>query len=248
VSRIIFHGLVILVLTVLTQLGGLAWLIAVPFRRRWLVFPLAYGLIWGIAYVAAPLAGRVPLPCTGEVLRMQSPLYCVLMRQYVTPEVADLARDAADVVADAYPGTVTLALDGNFPFLDGIPLLPHLSHDDGEKLDFAFYYNDPDGTYLPGRTRSPMGYWAFEFTGVEQCPPVWLTLRWDMGWLQPLFPDRRLEPGRTAALVNALLADPRTGKVFFEPPLAASLDLSHPQLRFQGCRAARHDDHVHVQL
>jgi hypothetical protein len=126
--------------------------------------------------------------------------------------------------------------------------LPHLSHDDGEKLDFAYYYSDPDGVYLPGRTRSPIGYWAFEPAVEEQCPPAWLTLRWGMGWLQPLFPDRRLEPRRTAALVQALLDDPRTANVFFEPPLAARMGLAHPRLRFQGCRAARHDDHVHVQL
>lgn len=31
-------------------------------------------------------------------------------------------------------------LDANFPFKDGFPLLPHLSHDDGRKVDIAFMY------------------------------------------------------------------------------------------------------------
>jgi hypothetical protein len=246
--RFFGHGLIVLVLTLLTQLGGLAWLIALLFRRRLVVFLLAYAVIWvGVQWVA-PLTGRVPVPCSGQVLRMQSPLYCVLLRNFVTPDLAALAGQAAAEVAVEFPGTVTLALDGSFPFLTGMPLLPHLSHDDGGKLDFAYYYSAVEGDYLPGLTRSPVGYWAFERRGAEQCPPVWLTLRWGMGWLQPMFPDRRLEPQRTAALARALLADPRTAKVFVEPALAMQLGLSDPRLRFQGCRAARHDDHIHVQL
>lgn len=155
---------------------------------------------------------------------------------------------AARDVASLYPGTVTLALDGNFPFFTGFPLLPHLSHDDGTKLDFAYFYTDPNGNYLPGQTRSPVGYWAFEHRGEETCPPVRPTLRWNMGWLAPLWPDRPIDPDRTSALGRALLDDPTVEKVFIEPALAADLGLQSDKLRFQGCRAARHDDHIHVQL
>ena len=59
------------------------------------------------------------------------------MRNFVVPELRAVAEGAADRLADEYPGTVTLALDGGFPFA-GLPLLRHLSHDDGEKLDLAF--------------------------------------------------------------------------------------------------------------
>lgn len=242
------QGVLVILLTVLTQLGGLAWLAALPFRRRLLTFALVYAVLFGMAHLAAPLFGRVALPCTGDPLRMQSVFYCVTMRNFVTPEMAAVAQDAAARVAEEHPGTVTLALDGGFPFLNGMPLLPHLSHDDGEKLDFALYYTDPAGTYLPGQTRSPVGYWAFEGADPAACPPVRLTTRWGMGWLQPLWPDRPMEPARTAALVRAFLDDPRVGKVFLEPPLAARLGLAHDKLRFQGCRAARHDDHIHTQL
>lgn len=242
------HTVAFLFLTLLTQLGGLAWLLALRFRQRLLAFVAFYALLLGVAQVTAPLLGRVPLPCGGEPLRMQSVLYCVTMRNFVTPDMAAVALDAAARVAGDYPGTVTLALDGGFPFLNGMPLLPHLSHDDGEKLDFAFHYADAAGTYLPGKTRSPIGYWAFEGADPGACPPVWLTTRWGMGWLQPLWPDRPLEPVRTTALIRTLLADPRVGKVFVEPPLAARLGVSDAKLRFQGCRAARHDDHIHTQL
>jgi hypothetical protein len=235
-------------LTILTQLGGLAWLAALPFRRRWLAFPLLYAALWAAAFVLAPYGGRVALPCTGQVLSMQSPFYCVLMRNYVSPPLSDATHAAATQVNAAFPGTTTLVLDAGFPFLDGMPLLPHLSHDDGDKVDFAFFYSDREGRYLPGKTRSAIGYWAFEIGNETTCPDVWLSLRWDLAWLQPVWPDRPIEPLRTAALISSLLADPGIGKVFVEPPLARRLGLSDPKLKFQGCRAARHDDHVHAQL
>jgi hypothetical protein len=37
-------------------------------------------------------------------------------------------------------------------------------------------------------------------------------------------------------------------RVFIEPYLAARLGVASPVLGFQGCRAARHDDHIHVQI
>jgi hypothetical protein len=246
--RLAGHALAVVLLSLLTQLGGLAWLTALAFRRRFLAFTLLYGALWGAAILAAPTFGRVALPCFGAPLRMQSAFYCITMRSFVAPEMAALAEDAAERVAETFPGTVTLALDGGFPLPIGLPMLPHLSHGDGRKLDFAFFYADPSGRYLPGQTRSPLGYFAFEHAGAAPCPPAWPTLRWDFAWLQPLLPDRPLEPDRSRALIAALTADPRTGKLFVEPPLAGRLGLSDPKLRFQGCRAARHDDHLHVQL
>lgn len=70
-----------------------------------------------------------------------------------------------------------------------------------------------------------------------------------MGWFQPLVrKDLTLGADRTATLIRVLLTDTRGGKVFVEPSLAAALGLADDRLRFQGCRAARHDDHIHVQL
>ena len=41
---------------------------------------------------------------------------------------------------DKYPGTILNYLEANFPFIDKFPLLPHLSHNDGKKLDVSFHY------------------------------------------------------------------------------------------------------------
>ena len=39
------------------------------------------------------------------------------------------------------------------------------------------------------------------------------------------------------------------GKILLEPHLAHRLGVEgRPNIRFQGCRAARHDDHIHVQI
>ncbi|MEM7686287.1 MAG: hypothetical protein ACFB03_12655 [Paracoccaceae bacterium] len=245
--RVPLHGTWILFLTLLTQLGGIAWIIALFFRRRFLVFALAYAALCASAFWVAPFTGRVPLPCTGENLRMQSWIYCAMNRHYVVPELAEVLEDTAGKAADRQPGTVTLVLDANFPFIDGFPLLPHLSHDDGRKVDLAFHYAGADGTYLPGETRSPIGYFAFEH-GPTECPDQALTLRWNLAWLQSSFRDLPPDVERMRMAMALLSGDRRVGKIFIEPHLVRSWGVGHPKVRFQGCRAARHDDHIHIQL
>ena len=71
---------------------------------------------------------------------------------------------------------------------------------------------------------------------------------WDLDWLQPLWKTFELEPQRNRLLVETLARDPRVAKIFIEPHLKQSLGLTSDKIRFQGCRAARHDDHIHLQL
>lgn len=245
--RFFGHALLVSGLTVLTQIGGLAWIIALFFRRRLIAFGLAYAALTLAAIWIAPGFGRVALNCFDDgPLQVQSPIYCALNRTYVTPGLNDILVEAAEDMDRRFPGTQTLVLDANFPFLDGFPLLPHLSHDDGDKADLAFFYRDDTG-YLPGATRSPIGYFAFE-PGPTECAGSGPTLRWDLGILQPLWRGYILDKARNAAILDILSRDIRVGKIFVEPHLVQALDVSHPKIRFQGCRAARHDDHIHVQL
>ena len=245
--RTLLHVGIIAILTVLTQIGGLAWLVALAFRRTVLAFLILYASLSAATVFVAPTLGRVPLDCASQgPLAMQSFFYCVLNRHYVTPELAQALTDVAVEMDRRYPGTVTLVLDANFPFLDGFPLLPHLSHDDGEKVDLAFYYADDRG-YLPGATRSPIGYFAFE-DGPTTCTPTFPSLRWDLAPLQSLWADYVPDPRRNRALLNLLANDPRIGRIFVEPHLIDTWNAAHPNIGFQGCRAARHDDHIHLQL
>jgi hypothetical protein len=69
-----------------------------------------------------------------------------------------------------------------------------------------------------------------------------------MGWIQPFFPDLVLDKARNRDLLRMLAAQPDIGKILIEPHLKQSFGVAHPKIRFQGCRAARHDDHIHIQL
>lgn len=245
--RIALHSLTIVFLTLLTQLGGLAWLFSIFFKRRILVFAVAYVALSTSALMVAPMFGREPIPCFSEdTFRMKSTLYCALNRQYVAPELKAVLQDFSIAMNREFPQTTTLVLDANFPFISGFPLLPHLSHNDGRKVDLAFFYRN-EGGFVPDVTRSPIGYFAFE-DGPTNCPDNTLTLRWGFSWLQGLWPDYHLEPRRMAMALQLLGTDERVGKVFIEPHLASRFHAQSSKIRFQGCRAARHDDHIHIQL
>jgi hypothetical protein len=268
--RLALHAVGVVFLTLLTQIGGLAWIgtavIAhrLPGRRLVMLamFLAIYACLSIAAVSVAPVFGRVALPCfaTGQSqLAMQSPLYCALNRHYVSKPMYDMADKLAADMNRQFPGTLTQALDASFPFLDGFPLLPHLSHNDGNKLDIALYYGDP-GTakYIRGKTRSPIGFWGFERPepGAElPCAGRHdiVTGRWDMGWFQIFNSVVVLDRSRTRAALEWLTVQDggrKAGvtKVFIEPHLANSLGVTGDILRFQGCRAARHDDHFHFQV
>jgi len=245
--RFVTNAFIVSSLTILTQIGGVAWLVALFFRRRLVAFLLAYSALTAAALWVAPSYGRVALSCfeTGP-LQVQSWVYCAFNRNYVAPELRDVLVETAAEMERRFPGSTTLVLDGNFPFFDGFPLLPHLSHDDGDKVDIAFFYRDGEG-YLPGATRSPIGYFAFE-QGPTDCTPKWPTLRWDLDFIQPFWPEFELDEARNATVLRILATDIRVGKVFVEPHLVQKFGVANAKIRFQGCRAARHDDHIHFQL
>lgn len=239
----------IITLTATTQLGGIAWLIGRPFRQSLLISLASYAVLSISAIWVAPAFGRTPLSCVPEKGGAHAGImFCVTNRHYVTPELKSALNDIADDLNTSFLGIQLGVLDASFPFLNGFPMLPHLSHNDGRKADLAFFYKDSDGRPLPGGTlRSPIGYFAYD-TGHSACPATRFDLRWDLNWLQRLWSKHELDIDRTSKLIEAATADPRIRKVFLEPHLQKRLDVNHPKVRFQGCHAARHDDHIHLQL
>ncbi len=218
--RLALHALIFVGLTLLTQLGGIAYAVAILS-----VAHVTNRAVAGLSALGLFLAGYALLHLAAE---RTAPLH----------------------------GAATVALDANFPFIDGFPLLPHLSHNDGRKLDLAFYHGDAAGRYQRGLIPSPIGYWGFEEPQAGTEEPCkgrndLLTLRWDMAWFQTYLKPARLDRDRTAAALRWLSTEgKRQGveKILLEPHLKQSLGLDSDIIRFQGCRAARHDDHIHFQV
>lgn len=253
------------VLTILTQVGGLLLLVTAwaARGRRWpwfagpAIFLLLYAVVSQVFVPpVAGLLGRERLPCFASAERpygAASPLYCALNRNYVAPGMQTVVAELAGAMAGTFPGTRTYYLDGNFPFLDGFPLFPHLSHDDGRKLDLAFYYLDDMANDVDGPS-SPIGYWLYSGALPSEPEPCAgyrkFSLRWDFEALQPLARTHS-DILRMRAMLAWLSTDGRrlgVKKVLLEPHLKARWAPGVDMIRFQGCRAARHDDHLHLEL
>lgn len=264
-------GLLVVVLTALTQIGGLILVLAWLATRIWwrrsgrliptiVLFCVTYAVV--SVWIVPPLAaagGRQALPCSLQddaPVRPQSLLYCILNRHYASPRVAEMLDALAADLSQSYPGIQVAYLDASFPFFDGFPMPPHLSHDDGRKIDLPLYYRNDLGPPSAVLTPSPIGYFGFEQPRPGDPQPCagrndLITLRWDFDWLQDLLPTRSLDEVATASLVRWFVVNAEAygvERVLLEPHLQRRLAVEDALVRFQGCRAARHDDHIHVQV
>ncbi|MEM6319071.1 MAG: hypothetical protein AAF960_15465 [Bacteroidota bacterium] len=262
-------------LTMLTQIGGIAYLLYQPISkychrkssgiRRIGTKILGFSTIYLFLslVIVPPIAikmGRVPLPyfASSKIpLQPQTLLTCLANRHYVRKELALITTDLAKALRKEFPQTTVNYLDANFPFWDGFPLLPHLSHNDGKKLDLAFFYKDK-ATGKPVQTSpSFMGYGVcespkkgelnqpaicakegfFQYSLLEKITPQWNKQKMP------------LDEQRTKRLLILLAESRKIRKIFIEPHLKKRWGLSKfPKIRFHGCHAVRHDDHIHLQL
>lgn len=193
-------------------------------------------------------AGLVALPCetTGPLAPVNRG-YCRLGRNYVRAPGLAVLNSTALSLRHRWPGLQLRYMEASWA--KGVrPMPPHLSHGDGRQIDLALFYLGKDGQPLAGPPKL-WGYEAFE-------PPRRESERVCVGKRgkndRPDPPrDRswRLDETRTAALVRTLAADPRVRRIFIEPHLKTRLGLAGlAKVRFAGCQAARHDDHIHVDF
>lgn len=202
----------------------------------------------------AKLNGRVPLPITkSENLIPHNYITPVLNRHYVKPKLKNQLIEIAYKANSINNNLKVSYLDANFPFIDGFPLLPHLSHSDGRKVDLSFYYtkNQKEGNHKPSNS----GYGKFvepiksEFNQTRECLSKGY---WQYDYTKFITlgsrDDLEFDPQNTKNLVNMIVNNPITQKVLIEPHLKKRMKLTHNKIRFQGCHAVRHDDHIHHQI
>lgn len=271
-GKLIISTLVVIALTILTQVGGGIYLLCLfisrPIKKlyhsrlmkslyRIGVFVLFYliATFWFVPPVAK-LFGRVPLPVSpDESLKPLNNLTRLMNRNYVRPELKKAALNIARKVNAKYPGTVVNYLDAGFPFFNGFPLLPHLSHNDGRKLDMSFLYTDTNDHLPSNDAPSIFGYGiaveplAGELNTTALCNQEGykyydLLTRMAPNWKSDRF---TFDASRTAELVRACTQESSISVVFIEPHLKQRLKLSSTKIRFHGCQAVRHDDHLHIQ-
>lgn len=274
IFKVIGFIVLFICLTVLTQIGGLVLLGAIPLFRfinkkvekgikRKLLKPLIFIALYLfvsiilVPVIAKPL-GRVPMPVfENKHLKPLNLFTCILNRHYVRPKLRQSLEDVAESMEHKYPGTVTAYLDANFPFIYKFPLYPHLSHSDGKKIDLAFFYIDSK-TKIEINKSAPsfIGYGVYEgpkkgeTNMPEKCSKLGF---WQYSYLHYFVPqwkkdDLIFDQKRTKQLILLLVNDKRIGKMFIEPHLKERMQLTNRKIRFHGCIAVRHDDHIHVQI
>lgn len=260
-------------LTILTQVGGLVYLVSflsyklidkwtsnkyLKATYRFTSFLILYCLTTFliVPVIAKPL-GKVPLPFT-ETNHLQplNILTCILNRNYVRPVLKQAAFHVANQMNKDFPGTTINYLDANFPFIDKFPLIPHLSHNDGKKLDLSFCYRDTKTGVPTNECPSFIGYGICEEpTPEEKNTAAFCTNKryWQYSLLTKIISQDNkknftFDNSKTKALVNLFTKQQTIGKIFIEPHLKTRLNLASDKIRFHGCQAVRHDDHIHVQI
>lgn len=258
--RILLHFFLFVFLTILTQIGGVVYVlthfIAKPFKFKYknsIVFISTYLLFaFGVVPWLAPLFGREKVKHT-KLIQPTNYITVFLNRNYVVPELNKVLAKVSGQVQSK--GIQLNYLDANFPFFNGFPLLPHLSHNDGKKIDVSLVYQDVEGK-ISNQQKSFLGYGVFveplaiEYDQTEVCK--------NLGYFQYDYPkylsfgevnqDLQFSEKGSKWLIQAFLNQNQVDKLFIEPHLKTRLNLRNPKVRFHGCRAVRHDDHIHVQL
>ena len=260
--KTIFKIFLFVILTVITQIGGVVYFISLLISKKWnkkLKFKALFIFV-GLYLVStllivplvAPVFGRVKVNHS-EKIKPTNYMTVLLNRNYIRPKLNELLNKTEKELNGT--NIKINYLDANFPFINKFPLLPHLSHNDGKKIDISLIYETKSGI-ITDKKKSISGYGLFEnpksneYDQIEKCIKN--------GYFQYNFTkyltfgkinnDLVFSEKGTKKLIEKILKNQNLGKLFIEPHLKNRMNLKHNKIRYHGCRAVRHDDHIHIQL
>jgi len=169
IFKLILKITITILLTLMTQIGGLVYLISeiVFFKTsqqakiKKLIFFLSFYMMATFIIVPylAPVFGREKIK-NNDLVASCSLFTIICNRNYVTPELQESLQNIAQSIHKKHSGIKLIYLDANFPFINGFPLLPHLSHNDGKKIDVSFIYNH--NQKLTNKKPAILGYGIYE--------------------------------------------------------------------------------------
>lgn len=249
-------------LTALTQIGGIVFILSLIINRLWrhpFIFkPVVsfFGLYlistFLIVPIIAPLFGREKVEHT-DYIKPTTFMTDFLNRNYVRPDLNKLLKETENSLHGT--NVKIIYLDANFPFINKFPLLPHLSHNEGKKIDFGLIYQDKYGK-ITDKQKSLSGYGVFENPKNGESNQIKKCLK--NGYFQYDYTkyfsfglinkDLEFSESGTKTLVESILKSNSIDKIFIEPHLKERLNLTDTRIRYHGCKSVRHDDHIHVQL
>ncbi len=249
-------------LTISTQVGGVLLLLSIVISKQWKVnFKFKKILIFiGLYFITilffipliAPIFGREKIKNTNTI-KPTNYMTVLLNRNYVRPALNKLLQKTQ---TDLKNTNIEIRyLDANFPFITNFPLLPHLSHHDGKKLDLSLVYETQEGI-LSTKQKSISGYGVFEKPKPNEYNQINFCFK--KGYYQYDY-QKYMTFGEinktlifseigTKKLITVLLKNKNLGKLFIEPHLKQRLHLKNNKIRYHGCKSVRHDDHIHIQL
>ena len=247
------HVILVILLTILTQIGGILWLLSIGlksflgWKKRYSFVLLYFTFNLLIIPPIAGFFGRERLPVFSQEIQPINWFYPLAFRNYVTPKLK-----ASLIETSKKHEQQIVYLDANFPFANGFPLLPHLSHNDGKKVDIAFQYRTKDGTKI-NKKPSLFGYGIYTNGNNPTFNSCIKSGFWQYDVTKyigiPTNTNIEFDNETTRKLIRDILSTHTNEKVFIEPYLKQKLRLqNYNQIRFHGCQAVRHDDHIHLEI
>lgn len=264
IFKLLLHLIITVLLTAITQIGGIIYVVSIIFiskkskkfrlRRRILFIGFYTLTTFLLVPIIAPIFGREKIIDT-KTIEAHTFFTKLTNRNYVRPELNVALQDISKSLQVKHKGIKLIYLDANFPFFDGFPLLPHLSHSDGKKIDISLIYKTKSNKVVNNK-KAISGYGVYE--NPRENYVDYLEVCKSKGNWQYDFPkyltfgainkDLVFSETATQNLMLEIIKQPLVGKIFIEPHLKKRLNLKSNKIRFHGCQAVRHDDHIHFQL